>query len=324
MEDIHRCPTYDVPCELRDDSPLLRHFLIPFSRLPSRHGAAALDLVKTRGDVWCRCLTAALLVSRGTRNDSTFTAVALAQPPLSPNLPVGAAAAQREPPLYIRACGRHVRALRPEQSTCAAILGAALPPAGAASLPALRASGALNSMEGRRGCCMGLHCGLGGVAEALAARAARAVSGARPQAVLLEEGAEPLGGVLARLLGGAAAAAGDAGGGSSGARPPPPTALIFVLGDNEGLSAAQEGEAAGALAACGVPLARASLGPTELLASQAIVLAHYELDRAVGASEVAKRAFDPADRYADQVRPCHLCAPEHPDLLLPAGPGGVA
>jgi tRNA pseudouridine-54 N-methylase len=300
-----------------DPAPsLLRHFVIPFTRLPCRHGAAGLDLVKTRGDVWCRCLTASLLVSRGTRNDTSFTALALAQPPASPNhaLPTAAAAAASaaaaaaaappEPPLFLRACGRHVRALRPEQSTCAAILSAALPPPPlAGALSALRASGALNSMEGRRGCCMGLHAGLGGLGEALRALAAPALSGARPHALVLQEGAEPIGAALARLLGG---------GGGGGALPP--TALLILLGDNEGLTAEHEAEAEGELRACGVPVARVSLGPTELLASQAICIAHYELDRAVGGSAVAKKAFDPEDKYADKVRPCHFCAPDHPDL----------
>jgi tRNA pseudouridine-54 N-methylase len=323
---------------------LLRHFVMPFSRLPCRHGAAGgLDLVKTRGDVWCRCLTATLLVSRGTRNDTTFTAVALAQPPVSPNHalhPAAAAAASAappEPPLFLRACGRHVRALRPEQSTCAAILSAALPPPpSSGALPALRASGALNSMEGRRGCCMGLHAGLGGLREALGALALPAVCGARPHALVLEEGAEAIGAVLARVLGGGASGgagggsgggstsggagtdggsgSSDGGGGGGGGAHLPPTALIILLGDNEGLTGEHEAEAERALRACGVPVARASLGPTELLASQAITILHYELDRAVGGSAVAKKAFDANDKYADLVRPCFFCAPEHPDL----------
>ena len=289
------------------DGAVLRHFFMPMARLPSRNGPCTLDLVKTRGDVWCRCLTAALLVSRGTRNDSTLTAIALAQPPTSPNHalppPAGAAAGAAaalppEPPLFLRACGRHVRALRPEQSTCAAILRAALPPCGGGGLPALLASGALNSMEGARGCCMGLHVGLGGVHEGLAGLAARSVAGARPHALLLAEGAEEgLGAALPRVLAGA------------------PTALLVVLGDNEGLTRGMEAEVEGALRAAGVPLTRVSLGQTELLASQAITITHFLLDQALGASGVAKAGFDPASKYADAVVPCHLCAPDHPDLV---------
>ena len=52
--------------------PLQRHFIIPFSRLPSflPPGAPRLDIVKTRADVYTRCLAASLITSRGTRTRS--------------------------------------------------------------------------------------------------------------------------------------------------------------------------------------------------------------------------------------------------------------
>lgn len=218
-----------------------------------------------------------------------------------------------EGPVFLRACGLHVRALRPEQSTNAAILAAALPPpASAGGLGALQASGALNSMEGRRGCCMGFFVGLGGLGEALAALASPALSGSRPFCLVLEEGAESLEGVLERCL----AEGGSAGSGGGGAMPPhtTPTAFIIVLGDNEGLTPEQSAQLGSFLERSRIPHARAALGASELLASQCMVLVHYFLDKHLGASAVAKRAFDPRDKYADKVKPCSVCAPYHPDL----------
>ena len=49
---------------------------------------------------------------------------------------------------------------------------------------------------------------------------------------------------------------------------------------------------------------RASLGRTELLASQAIAITHFVLDRELGPSDVSKPPFDPHDEYADRQRPC--------------------
>lgn len=60
------------------------------------HSVHAFDLLKTRGDVWCRCLVSALMRSRGTRNDSTFTGVCLG-------------GGSEDGPVFIRACGRHIK-----------------------------------------------------------------------------------------------------------------------------------------------------------------------------------------------------------------------
>jgi tRNA pseudouridine-54 N-methylase len=287
-------------------APPSRHFVIPFSRLPCRASSHNLDLVKTRGDVWCRCLVAALMVSRGTRNDSSFTAVALAPPPVSPNHPLIAAPPAQERagsaadgasdfvPVYLRACGRHIKCLRPEQSTCAAILNAALPPA-TGDLRSMFASGQLNSIEGKRGCCQGLYVGIGGFEQALLDAADGAAGGARPFCIVLQERSEGLQLALPRAL---------------ALTDKQPTAFVIVLGDQEGLTPDQERSIDCALASRGVPVVRASLGPTELLASQAIVIAHYLLDMALGSSDVSKPAFDPHDEHADKQRPCCICSPK--------------
>jgi tRNA pseudouridine-54 N-methylase len=284
-----------------------RHFVIPFSRLPCRASSRNLDLVKTRGDVWCRCLIAALMVSRGTRNDSSFTAVALAPPPASPNHPLAAARAVEDGgilaadaseecvPVYLRACGRHIKCLRPEQSTCAAILNAALP-AAAGDVRQMFDSGQLNSIEGKRGCCQGLHVGVGGFQQALVDIADGVRGGARPLCIVLQERSESLEILLPRAL----ACADER-----------PTSFLIVLGDHEGLSPEQECSIDSALASHGVPVVRASLGRTELLASQAIAITHFVLDRELGPSDVSKPPFDPHDEYADRQRPCCVCCPSH-------------
>jgi hypothetical protein len=245
------------------------------------------------------------MVSRGTRNDSSFTAVALAPPPESPNHPLSSARSTRAGssgatdgasdfiPVYLRACGRHIKCLRPEQSTCAAILNAALPPA-TGNVRDMFASGQLNSIEGKRGCCQGLHVGIGGFEQALLDFTDGVTGGARPFCIVLQERSESLQHVLHRAL-----AQTDA----------PPTAFLVVLGDQQGLTPDQERSIDGALASRGVPIVRASVGPTELLASQAIVITHFILDTALGSSDVSKPAFDPHDEYADRQRPCCICCP---------------
>ncbi len=258
--------------------------------------------------MWCRCLIAAVMVSRGTRNDTSFTAVALAPPLPSPNHSLASAHAVKHGStsaadhsadfvaVYLRACGRHIKCLRPEQSTCAAILNAALPPP-TGDVPAMFASGQLNSIEGKRGCCQGLHVGIGGFERALLDFADGVTGGARPLCIVLQERSESLELVLPRALADTHA---------------PPTAFVIVLGDHDGLSPEQERSIDAALASRGVPVLRASLGATELLASQAIVIAHYMLDKALGSSDVSKPAFDPHDVYADKQRPCCICCPPLP------------
>jgi tRNA pseudouridine-54 N-methylase len=275
-----------------------RHFIIPFSRLPCRASSHNLDLVKTRGDVWCRCLIASLMVSRGTRNDSSFTAVALAAPAMSPNHPLscrraGEAAGVDVVPVYLRACGRHIKCLRPEQSTCAAILNSALPPS-TGNVREMFASGLLNTVEGKRGCCQGLHVGIGGFQQALLDLVDGKIGGQRPFCILLQERSENLEDVVIRSLANSDTL---------------PTAFVFVLGDHEGLTPEQERCIDLAMSSRGVPLERASLGPTELLASQAIVIAHFVLDKALGCSDVSKPAFDPLDERTDSRQPCCICFP---------------
>ena len=196
-------------------------------------------------------------------------------------------------PVYLRACGRHIKCLRPEQSTCAAILNAALPPP-TGNVRDMFANGQLNSIEGRRGCCQGLHVSLGGFEQALLDFADGVTGGARPYCIVLQENSESLELVLPRAL-----AIADS----------PPTAFVIVLGDHDGLSPEQERSIDCALASRGVPIVRASLGPTELLASQAIVITHFMLDRALGSSDVSKPAYDPHDQYLDRQRPCCICCP---------------
>jgi tRNA pseudouridine-54 N-methylase len=307
-------------------APPYRHFVIPFSRLPCRASSCNLDLVKTRGDVWCRCLVASVMVSRATRNDSSFTAVALALPP-KPNQPLAAARASKGDDgackgddgackgddtacvascvgVYLRACGRHIKCLRPEQSTCAAILNAALPPA-MGDVQAMFASGELNSIEGKRGCCQGLHVALGGLERALLDFADGALGGQRPICIVLQEGCEGLEQQLPAVL---------------ALKRGMPTAFVVVLGDHDGLSPEQQLCVDHCFQSRGIPVLRASLGQTELLASQAIVITHFILDRALGASEVAKPVFDASDKYCDRQRPCCVCCPNHPDLQ--GGRGG--
>jgi hypothetical protein len=127
------------------------------------------------------------------------------------------------------------------------------------------------------------------------------LGGSNPVVFQLEEGAPPLEGVLHSLLT------------ASNSRDPPPTSYIVLLGDNEGLSKEQEAQVSSALTSSHT-LIRVGLGGTELLASQCITIVHYLLDAALGPSDCTKPAYDPADKYADKVRPCRMCRPDHPHL----------
>jgi len=205
-------------------------------------------------------------VSRGTRNDTTFSAVLLGD---------------SEAAFTLTVCGEHVRTLRPDQGTCASLLNAAL----------LRVPDApLNSLEGKRGCCMGFWLSEGGIVRALE----RLVSlgGPQPVGLLLEEDAPPLHHVVSELLSTVV-----------------PSSYIIVLGDNEGLTGDMGDTCKRTFSAIGVPLIRVGLGATELLSSQCLTIVQYVLDGALGASPVGKPSFDPSDPFADKARPCPCCRP---------------
>jgi len=268
--------------------PLQRHFVVPFSRVPSclPPGGPRLDVVKTRADVWCRCVAAALICSRGTRNDTSFTAVFLGGAPRAPSAPSADAAAA--PPCALLACGAHVRSLRPDQHTLAAILSAALPPAPCAP------DGELNSLAGRRGCCAGFWVSRGGLREAVLRACSAPLSGGAPAVLLLEQGAPPLEPQLGAL---ATAHA---------------TALVVLLGDDAGWEGGLAAEAEAAAREGGaVAVLRASLGPMELLASACVTITHYVLDTHVGGSATEKPGPPPAGSGADAdtPRPCPCCLP---------------
>ena len=61
----------------------------------------------------------------------------------------------------------------------------------------------------------------------------------------------------------------------------PPSGVVVLLGDDRGLSDAEEREVLRLAAARGAPVRRASLGEDVLFASHAIVLVHHYLDRAL-------------------------------------------
>ena len=287
------------------DAPpsLARHFIIPFSRIPSSLPPAGprLDVVKTRADVFTRCLAAALICSRGTRNDTTFTGVFLGGAPRAPSAPSAASPPAAEPsaPCALTACGAHVRALKSDQPTLAAILSAALPPQ--PPLPAAGGGGdaALNSLAGRRGCCTGFWVSRGGLRAAVLRACAR--SGGAPAVIILAQGAPPLEPQL-----GALAAAGA-------------TSIVVLLGDDAGWEGGLEAEAAAAAEEAGAALLlRASLGPTELLASACITIAHYALDVRLGGSATEKPGPPPAGSSAaafaeyDAPKACPHCLPLPP------------
>ena len=245
--------------------PVSRNFLVPFLRW------------KTRSDVWCRSVVSALQVSRGTRNEASFTAVLLDDSSSPEKLSCS-----------LTVCGEHVRTLRPDQSTCASLLNAAL---------LNRAKGTLmNSLDGKRGCCMGFWLEEGvGMFRAMGRLLHPSIGGTSPILLLLEEGAPPLQGVLAELS-------------------PVPSSFLIVVGDNEGLTRELEVEIEAAVAAFGVPLRRCGLGGSELLASQCCTIVNFCMDTVLGPSSCQKPSYDPLDKYADKVRPCPVCRPDHSDL----------
>lgn len=83
-----------------------RHFLIPFSTVPSR-AAKAFD-GRSRADVMCRCIVNSLMVSANTRNDTCIACVLLGTPDLQP--------------ATLLCCGKHMRALHPTEKTVAGIV----------------------------------------------------------------------------------------------------------------------------------------------------------------------------------------------------------
>ena len=280
-------------------APLQRHFIVPFSRIPSilPPSSPRLNIVKTRADVWTRCLCASLLCSRGTRNDTAFTGVFLGgapRPPGAPPLPPHAPPiAPPPPPCHLLACGEHVRALRADQGTVAAILSAALPPEPLEEPVSAACEAAQNSIAGKRGCCQGFWLRRGGLREAVARACSVQLAGRAPVLLLLAQGAPPLAPQLSLLP-------------AHGA-----TALVVLLGDDEGWVGDQEAEAEGAARAAGVGLVlRASLGPMELLASQCITITHFLLDETFGGSSTEKTGPPPGyDPLGDAPKPCPRCLP---------------
>jgi hypothetical protein len=277
-----------------------RHFIIPFSRIPSSLDPAGprLDVVKTRSDVFTRCLAAALICSRGTRNDTTFTGVFLGGAPRAPSAPSAASPPAAEPPApcALTACGAHVRALKSDQPTLASILSAALPPQ---PPTAGGDDAALNSLTGRRGCCAGFWLSRGGLRAAVLRACAR--SGGAPAVLILAQGAPPLEPQLGALA-------------TAGA-----TSIVVLLGDDAGWEGGLEAEAAAAAEEAGAALLlRAALGPTELLASACITIAHYVLDVQLGGSATEKPGPPPAGSSAgafaefDAPKPCPHCLPLPP------------
>jgi tRNA pseudouridine-54 N-methylase len=83
-----------------------RHFLIPFSTVPSR-ASKAFD-GRSRADVMCRCIVNSLMISANTRNDTCIACVLLGTPDLEA--------------LTLLCCGQHMRALHPTEKTVAGVL----------------------------------------------------------------------------------------------------------------------------------------------------------------------------------------------------------
>ena len=280
------------------DGSLARHFIVPFSKIPSflPPGSPRLDVVKTRADVYCRCLVAALMCSRGSRNDTVFTGVFLGGAPRAPSAAAaGSGGGGGAAPCSLLACGAHVRALRPDQHTCAAILSAALP-GGAPAVGDALWDEACNSLAGRRGCCAGFWLSRGGLREAVLRACSAPLSGGAPAVLLLAQGAPPLEPQLGALATTRA------------------TSLVVLLGDDGGWEGGALADAEAAAREGGaVAVLHASLGPTELLASACITITHYVLDARLGGSATAKPAPPPegggAVPGADAPRPCPHCRP---------------
>lgn len=84
-----------------------RHFVIPFSTVPSR-ASNAFD-GRCRADVMCRCIVNSLMVSANTRNDTCIACVLLGTP-------------GGVEPVTLLCCGQHMRALHPTERTVAGIV----------------------------------------------------------------------------------------------------------------------------------------------------------------------------------------------------------
>lgn len=274
---------------------LLRHFIVPFTRVAPRwREEGKLDLERTRGDVVVRCLVSALLVSRGTRNDATFTAALLG------------GGGEGVEPLCALACGAHIRGLRPDESSTAGLIRRALPPpplpGEADNAAALDASGELNSRAGARACAEGFWVRRGALAAALEAALTICPLGSAALVCVCTEGAPPLAS-LHELVTATATA-------TENATATATTAFVFILGDDAGLTPANLADIAATAAARGARCVAVSLGPTELLASAAITLIHAILDEKIGASDTGKDW-----RRAGTTTACRACN---------VGVGGVA
>ena len=263
-------------------SLLRRHFVIPYHRMPSHtprvppHGrSAGAFLPRARADVVARCLSAALLVSGATRNDTTLVACMLGG----------------GEPLSLLSCGAHVRGLLPDERTLLGLLHRALPTTRGDDeqqppTPAHGGSDArFNSLAGSRSCCVGMRVLVGGLARAL-----QEVMLPMTLILVLDVGGEPVASALPRLLSAA------------------PSAVVIVLGDDEGLLK-EDMDAVDAAIATGegaVVATRISLGHLPLLASACITTLHHWLDALVGPSHCDK----PRRSHDDDAPPvCERCRP---------------
>eukprot|EP01063_Lacrimia_lanifica_P035758 TRINITY_DN6903_c1_g3_i1.p1 TRINITY_DN6903_c1_g3~~TRINITY_DN6903_c1_g3_i1.p1 ORF type:complete len:320 (+),score=99.62 TRINITY_DN6903_c1_g3_i1:48-1007(+) len=174
--------------------------------------------------------------------------------------------------------GNAVKHLRPDERNTAALIKRLLdPPAPNARKIADHAkrhgmsiedAGAAMAAKNNQ-CVAGLSHKAGGLLDALAAAmelVGRGTSGAPFVLLLHEKGVE-----LSLLL---EARARDSGDGALF-----PNGVVLVVGDNVGLSEAEQLDLVDSLRAGGVPFATASLGAQPLLASQCVAISHYLLDR---------------------------------------------
>lgn len=243
-------------------APVTRHFIVPFSRVPPRWPAVR-DLERTRADVLIRALVSSIMVSRGARGDTTFA---------------GALLGGDGPPLSILACGAHVRALRPDESSTAGLLHRALPASGAPDdLDELEANGTLNSRQGSRACCTGLRVLRGGLIAVI--NELSSLAGSSPVLLIATQGATPISVVLAQEASRA-------------------TGFLILLGDDAGLTDVMLSH----VAAVAVRSRAVGLGPTELLASAAITLIHAAFDNVFGPSSERVRQYD-------EKIVCRVCEP---------------
>lgn len=274
-----------------------RHFIVPFHRMPAFSPSSSSFLPRSRADLVARCIVSSLLVSGATRNDATLTACV---------------APDDASPLLLTACGAHVRGLQPDERTVLGLLHRALPSETCLrDVSSLAASGSLNSLAGPRACCAGFFVRPGGVSGAV-----RVLGGSGSGAaavVVLDVAGEPAWTALPRLL----------------ARRP--AALVVILGDDEGLTAADlaaidtavarppsvpSSELVGSAIDGGSTfrggVTRISLGPLPLLASACITLLHGVLDELSGPSPLDKRRRDEGGGDEDAPPPCPWCRPPEP------------